>query len=127
MAELAKRLHVTIPSVSTLELNDARGSAKVETLERAHAAMGLAQLVVTSPIEKLREIEAEAREIASDVEWTMALEAQNLPARTTETMVHQLMVKHIAQVICADVRRVHDPEPQYGLTESSYEIRHGPT
>ena len=99
MAELAKRLHVTIPSVSALELNDARGSAKVETDERALAAKGLAQFVVTLPIEKLREIEAEAREIASDVEWTMALEAQNLPARTTETMVHQLMVKQNAQVI----------------------------
>ena len=99
MAELAKRLHVTIPSVSTLELNDARGSAKIETVERALAAMGLAQFVVILPIEKLREIEAEARAIASDVEWTMAREAQNLPARTTETMVHQLMAKQIAQVI----------------------------
>jgi transcriptional regulator with XRE-family HTH domain len=50
MAESAKRLHVTIRSVLTLELNDARGSAKVETVERALAAMGLAQFVVIVPI-----------------------------------------------------------------------------
>lgn len=96
MTQLAARLGVTVPSVSTLELNDERGVAKIETVEKALDALGLARWEAIVPKQELAVIEAEARAIAEEVSWTMALEAQDLTVADVETIVARLVARKIS-------------------------------
>lgn len=69
---------VSVPSVSTLELNDQRGVAKTRTVERALAALGLAPWHILLRAERLETLTAQAEAIVAEVDWTMSLEAQHL-------------------------------------------------
>lgn len=68
MPELAQRLGVAVTSVSSLERNEALGTAKAETVRRALAAMGKEPVIVVvdavTPAEAAT-IEARARREAS--------------------------------------------------------------
>jgi transcriptional regulator with XRE-family HTH domain len=97
MSELATRLGVAASSVSSLELNDERGAAKTETVDRALDALGLARLDVVLPKEELEQIEAEARRAATRAAWTMALEAQNISHRDFDALVITLILRGLAE------------------------------
>lgn len=97
MADLAARLGVSVPSVSTLERNDERGAAKSATVDRALDALGLARWHAVLSKAELAAIEAEARSVAEEVRWTMALEAQTIRPEDTETIVRRLVARKIAQ------------------------------
>ena len=96
MAELAARLGVSVPSVSTLERNDERGAAKSATVDRALDALGLVAWHVVLPKTDLASIEAEAQSIAEEVRWTMDLESQTLRPEDTEAIVTRLVARRIA-------------------------------
>lgn len=96
MADLAARLGVSVPSVSTLERNDERGAAKVETVEKALTALRLARWDVILPQEELAAIAAEAREIAEETAWDMALEAQDVTTADVEGLVTDLIAQRLA-------------------------------
>ena len=96
MADLADRLGTSVPSVSTLELNDERGAAKAATVERALAALDLDRWDVVLPAAELAAIEHRAQEIADEVAWTMALEAQTLTDEAKTTMVRRLIAEAVA-------------------------------
>lgn len=80
--DLAARMGVASSSwVSELERNEAAGTVTLATLERAAAALGCRLEYVLVPVEPLEEVvRTRARDVArrelSDVEHTMALEAQ---------------------------------------------------
>jgi hypothetical protein len=97
MVELAKRLQVNVSSVSTLELNDERGVAKTETVDRALDALGLARWDVVLPAERLAAIQQRAERIAAKVVWTMALEAQNLTDEAKQNITRRLVASQIAK------------------------------
>jgi hypothetical protein len=97
MADLAARLNVSVPSVSTLELNDERGTAKAATIDRALAALDLARWDVVLPAAELEEILRQAHAIADEVAWTMALEAQNLTGEAKSALVRRLAAEIIAK------------------------------
>ena len=99
MSTLAKRLGVTVPSMSTLELNDERGVAKTQTVDRALAALGLARWDVILPAEELAKIIKSAKETASKVKWTMALEAQNLSSESLDAMVSRSVARKVAELL----------------------------
>lgn len=71
MSDLAERLGVSLSSVSTLELNDEKGVAKTETVERALAALGLARFDIILPAPDLDAIVEKAERIAEDVGKTL--------------------------------------------------------
>lgn len=91
MAELADRLGTSVPSVSTLELNDERGAAKATTVDRALAALGLDRWDVILPATELAAITQRAREVTDEVAWTMALEAQTLTDEAKAAMVRRIV------------------------------------
>lgn len=99
MAELASRLGHNLSTVSTLELNDERGAAKAETVERALKALGLARWDAVLPAGELAAIQSRAERIATKVEWTMALEAQNLTAEANRVVVQRLVASMVAKAI----------------------------
>ncbi|MGA7835479.1 MAG: helix-turn-helix domain-containing protein [Acidimicrobiales bacterium] len=99
MSTLATRLGVSLASVSTLELNDERGVAKTETVERALAALGLARWDVVLPADELAKIIESAKETAANVKWTMALEAQNVPAESLDAVVARSIARKVAERI----------------------------
>jgi len=99
MSTLAKRLGVTVPSMSTLELNDERGVAKTQTVDRALAALGLARWDVVLPAEELAKIIESAKATASKVKWTMALEAQNLSSESLDAMVSRSVARKVAELL----------------------------
>jgi hypothetical protein len=99
MSTLAKRLGVTVPSMSTLELNDERGVAKTQTVDRALAALGLARWDVILPAEELAKIIESAKETAAKVKWTMALEAQNLSSESLDAMVSRSVARKVAELL----------------------------
>lgn len=98
MSDLAAALGVSIPSVSTLELNDERGVAKSETVERALHALGLERWDAVLPSEQVRAIDAEAGAIAARVAWTMSLEAQDLPQHEVDAIVRRLVAARVANL-----------------------------
>lgn len=99
MKDLATRLGVTLASVSTLELNDERGVAKTETVEKALEALGLARWDVVLPADELAKIIASAREMAASVTWTMALEAQNVPSESLDAVVKRSIARKVAELV----------------------------
>jgi transcriptional regulator with XRE-family HTH domain len=99
MSTLAERLGVAVSSLSTLELNDERGAAKTETLDRALAALGLARWDVVLPAEELAKIIESAKETAASVRWTMALEAQNVSSDSLDAMVTRSIARKVAELI----------------------------
>lgn len=96
MAELAVRLGTSVPSVSTLELNDERGAAKAATVERALAALELDRWDVVLPAAELAAITQRTQEVVDEVAWTMALEAQTLTDGAKEAMVRRLIAEALA-------------------------------
>ena len=96
MAELASRLGTSVPSVSTLELNDERGAAKAATVDRALAALGLDRWDTILPATELAAITQQAREVADEVAWTMALESQTLSDEAKANMVRRLIAEAVA-------------------------------
>lgn len=77
MRDLALKLGVGDQAVSTLELNDEKGTFTVATRERALAALGKQSVtvVVDAPSdEKLAEAEERARTLVAEVAWTMGLD-----------------------------------------------------
>ena len=96
MADLAARLGTSVPSVSTLELNDERGAAKAATVERALAALELDRWDVVLPAAELAAITQRTREVVDEVAWTMALEAQTLTEDAKAAMVRRLIAEGIA-------------------------------
>jgi len=97
MKDLATRLGVTLASVSTLELNDERGVAKTETVDRALKALGLARWDVVLPADELEKIVASAKETAESVRWTMALEAQNVTVASLDAVVNRSIARKVAE------------------------------
>jgi transcriptional regulator with XRE-family HTH domain len=96
MKELARRLGVTVPSVSSLELNDESGSAKPQTVDRALEALGLARWDVVMPAEVLNGIVRDARASVGRVRWTMALEAQNISDSAVDELVSRSVARRVA-------------------------------
>lgn len=96
MKELARRLGVTVPSVSSLELNDENGSAKPQTVDRALEALGLARWDVILPAEVLSGIVRDARASIGRVRWTMALEAQNISDDAVDELVSRSVARRVA-------------------------------
>lgn len=96
MSEMAERLGVSVPSVSTLERNDEQGRAKTETVDRALAALRLVRWDVVLPAEEFDAILLRAEEIAAEVSWTMALEAQTLTDDAVSKIVQRLVAKAVA-------------------------------
>ena len=96
MAELAERLGTSVPSVSTLELNDERGAAKAATVDRALAALEVDRWDVILPANELVAITQRAHDIADEVAWTMALEAQTLSDQAMAAMVRRLIAEAVA-------------------------------
>nr|WP_164520480.1 helix-turn-helix domain-containing protein [Specibacter cremeus] len=79
--QLARRLGVGTTSVSTLEINEERGTAKINSVDKALEAMG--KMRVTFVIDKIPDhdlaaIRSRAHEDAAKIAWTMALESQAL-------------------------------------------------
>lgn len=88
-SQLARRLGVSQPAVVLLEQSEALGHVKLETLQRAAAALEcrlVYALVPNQPLE--HRVEARRREIAARqlaaVEHSMALENQAVESRTIE-------------------------------------------
>jgi hypothetical protein len=96
MGTLAARLGQTVASVSTLELNDQRGVAKTETVDRALAALGLARWDIILPVDELRAIEDRSRIIVDEVAWTMALEAQNISNEYRDSLYAKTVTEFVA-------------------------------
>jgi len=96
MKELARRLGVTVPSVSSLELNDEIGSAKPQTVDRALEALGLARWDVVLSAEVLSGIVRDARASVGRVRWTMALEAQNISDDAVDELVSRSVARRVA-------------------------------
>lgn len=96
MAELADRLGTSVPSVSTVELNDERGAAKAATVERAMAALGLDRWDIVLPAAELADIVRRAQEVVDEVAWTMALEAQTLTNDAKAAMVRRVIIESVA-------------------------------
>ena len=96
MADLARRLGMSISSVSTLELNDERGAAKASTVERALVALDLARWEAVLPVAELEAIVARANETAQEVAWQMALESQTLSSEAVSRIVRRLVAKELA-------------------------------
>lgn len=96
MAELANRLGTSVPSVSTLELNDERGAAKATTIDRALAALELDRWDVVLPAAELAAITRQAQAVADEVAWTMALEAQTLTDEAKAGMLRRLISEAVA-------------------------------
>lgn len=97
MSDLAGRLGVAVPSVSSLELNDERGTAKSATVDRALVALDLVRWDVVLPADEFKSILAGAQKIADEVAWTMALEAQTLSDEAISGMVQKLVMQAIAR------------------------------
>lgn len=101
MRDLAAKLGVGVQAVSTLELNDEKGSIKVATRERALAALGKRSVtvVVDAPSgEQLAQAEARARALVGEVAWTMGLEAQNLTSEAIEQLVQEALADELADL-----------------------------
>ncbi len=96
MADLAARLGVSVPSVSSLELNDVQGRAKAATVERALEALGLARWDVVLPAAEMSAMVDRAEAIARRSAWTMGLEAQNVSDDAVSRLVQSLVAKQIA-------------------------------
>jgi len=80
-AELGRRMGITGPAISALERNEREGTARLDTLRRAAAAMDCTLVyafVPNSSLEQTRRQRAEqlARRQLSHVDTTMALEDQ---------------------------------------------------
>ncbi len=99
MAELADRLGVSVSSVSSLELNDERGTAKMGTINRALVALDLARWDVVVPAAELEAMFVEAEETAREVAWQMALEAQRIPDETVSRITRQLVAESVAAAV----------------------------
>lgn len=79
--QLAQKLGIGVTSISTLEINEERGVAKIHSVDRALSAMGKKR--VTFVVDALTgEEEAGIHEQAArevqKIAWTMALESQTL-------------------------------------------------
>ena len=101
MKEFASRLGVGVQAVSTLELNDEKGTIKVQTRERALAALGKrAVTVVVDAVtdEQLAAAELRARALVEQVAWTMGLEAQNLTTESIEELVREALADELADL-----------------------------
>jgi transcriptional regulator with XRE-family HTH domain len=99
MSEMAERLGVSVPSVSTLERNDEQGRAKTATVDRALAALRLVRWDVVLPAEEFDAILLRAEEIAAEVSWTMSLEAQTLTDDAVSKIVQRLVARSVAGCI----------------------------
>lgn len=98
MADLAERLGVSVASVSTLELNDERGTAKTATIERAMVALDMARWDEVLPASELEAIFAKAEDIAGAVAWDMALEGQAIGDETVVKIVRTLVGEWVARL-----------------------------
>lgn len=97
MADLGQRMGISPTSVSSLERNEAAGTAKTGTVDRALKAMGLESMVFVLPSDAAAKAREAARKVAHRVEHTMSLEGQALPdeavERIYERALHQEMAK----------------------------------
>ncbi len=93
--ELAHRLGVTPQSVSDMERNEATGAIKLETLERAAAALGCDLEYVLVPKRSLHDmVEHQARRKArhhmARIAHHGSLEGQALPGEIVEAEIEEL-------------------------------------
>lgn len=96
MAELARRLGVTVSSVSNLELNEMEGRSRIDTVDAALAALGLVRVQSferTPDDHDLTTIVQDAERLVAAVAHTMALEGQ----RITEAQRRYLIERQIAR------------------------------
>lgn len=92
-AELALRGEITFDEAID------RAAIRVTGIDQALAVLGRARADVSIPDEHLDAILTEAIEIATEVDWTMSLEAQDLAPGTTEEIVVRLVAKKIAELL----------------------------
>ncbi len=97
MAELADRLGITVSSVSTLELNDERGTAKTSTVEKAMLALDLARLDIVVPAGVLERAIKRSEDLANYVNLQMSLEGQELGEAALARIAHTLVVTTLGQ------------------------------
>lgn len=88
-AQLAGRLGISQPAVARLEQSEAGGHVKLETLERAAAALGCRLAYALIPNEPLeRQVQSRRREIAEEqlaaAEHSMVLENQGVDNQSAE-------------------------------------------
>ena len=103
--QLAKRLGVSQPAVVSLERSEALGHVRLDTLQRAAAALDCTlvyTLVPNQPLESL--VQSRRREIAEKqlaaVEQSMALENQSVTDRgTQEHLLDELASRIDAQTL----------------------------
>ena len=101
MKELAARLGVGVQAVSTMELHDQKGTIKVETRERALAALGKRSVTVVvdaATDEQLAAAEIRARALVERVSWTMGMEGQDLTTETIEGLVQEALADELADL-----------------------------
>lgn len=96
--QLAKRMAIGTTSVSTLELNESRGAIKLETMDRALAAMGKTRVtfcINALPEPMMQKIREEAYREVEKIAWTMALEAQPLTEDAKTRLEDRVLARHL--------------------------------
>ncbi len=99
MKDLADRLGVGVQAVSTLELNDDRGTIKMDTRRRALLALGKREIpVVIDAVSDAdaESIEASARKLVERTAWSMALSGRRLNDEAVERLVKRVVRKRSA-------------------------------
>lgn len=94
-AQLAKRLKIKQPTLTTLELSEARGTIQLATLRRVAAALNCTLVYALVPNESLETmVRQQARKVAQrqlkSVEHSMLLEDQGVPTKDFEARIEAL-------------------------------------
>ncbi len=88
---------VAVASVSTLELNDERGTAKAATVERAMVALDMERWDTVLPAPELAALLAKAEDMVGTVAWQMALEGQPIGDETVAKLVRAFVGEWVAR------------------------------
>ena len=98
MEQLGARMGISPTSVSSLERNEAAGTAKTGTIQRALEAMGMASVSVVVTRESMTQIERTALRISRSVESTMALEGQGVSPSVAAELYDRALRNELAKL-----------------------------
>lgn len=98
MEQLGQRMGTSATSVSSLERNEAAGTAKTGTIQRALEAMGKSAVTFVIGQDQMTKVQTIARRIARSVEATMALEGQNISHAVTEELYERALHNEMAKL-----------------------------
>lgn len=97
MAELGERMGISPTSVSSLERNEASGTAKMETIRRALQAMGMEPVVIAVDSSKAVRAEEAALRISRRVARTMSLEGQTISDEAVQELYDRVLRRELAK------------------------------